>query len=352
MSFHRGPRANPVVRRISMLHRFVRRPFMKWALLLSVLAVSALAQSERGTIAGTVTDSSGAVIPGAKVTVTNEATNITLNFTTNEAGNFVAPSVSVGSYSVRVDQEGFRPYRKTGIAVDAATTVRADVQLEVGTAQQVVEVKAEAVQLQAENAKSSATVTNKLVDELPLVVGGTLRSPFDLAQLTPEAQQLGGDNGFILGGGQAASYGTNLDGVSANTTRALQQSWVAVNAPSIEAITEFTVDTNGFKAEYGHAGGGVMNFVSKSGTNSLHGTAYEFLRNDAMDANNFFNNALGISKPVYKQHDFGFSVGGPVYLPKLYHGRNKTFFFAAYEAFRNRHGATGSSATIPTPELP
>src|SRR5712692_4804633 len=351
MSFHRGPRANPVVRRISMFHRSVGWPLLNWVLLLSVLAVSALAQSERGTIAGTVRDSSEAVIPRARVTVTNEATNITLNFTTNEAGNFAAPSLSVGSYSVRVDHEGFRPYRKTGIAVDAATTVRADVQLEVGTSQQVVEVKAEAVQLQTENAKSSATVTNKLVDELPLVVGGTLRSPFDLAQLTPEAKQLGGDNGFILGGGQAASYGTNLDGVSANTTRALQQSWVAVNAPSIEAITEFTVDTNGFKAEYGHAGGGVMNFVSKSGTNSLHGTVYEFLRNDAMDANNFFNNALGIPKPIYKQHDFGFSVGGPVYLPKLYHGRNKTFFFAAYEAFRNRNGATGSSATIPTPEM-
>src|SRR5260370_374716 len=343
MSFHRGPRANPVVRRISMLHRFVRRPFMKWALLLSVLAVSALAQSERGTIAGTVTDSSGAVIPGAKVTVTNEATNITLNFTTNEAGNFVAPSVSVGSYSVRVDQEGFRPYRKTGIAVDAATTVRADVQLEVGTAQQVVEVKAEAVQLQAENAKSSATVTNKLVDELPLVVGGTLRSPFDLAQMTAESKQLGGDNGFILGGVQAAGYGTTLDGVSTNTTRALSQSWVAVNAPSLEAITEFTVDTNGFKAEYGHAAGGVMTFVSKSGTNDFHGSAYEFLRNNVLDANNFFNNARGIARPIYKQHDFGASAGGPVWIPRLYNGRNKSFFFFAYEGFRNRAGAPGAT---------
>src|SRR5260370_33033572 len=111
MSFHRGPRANPVVRRISMLHRFVRRPFMKWALLLSVLAVSALAQSERGTIAGTVTDSSGAVIPRAKVTVTNEATNITLKFTTNEAGDIFAPSGSGGSHPVRLSKEEFRSVR-------------------------------------------------------------------------------------------------------------------------------------------------------------------------------------------------------------------------------------------------
>ncbi len=182
-----------------------------------------------------------------------------------------------------------------------------------------------------------------MVDELPLVVGGTLRSPFDLAALTPEAKNLGGDNGFILGGGQAASYGTTLDGVSANTTRALSMSWVAVNAPSIDAITEFTVDTNGFKAESGTAGGGNMTFVSKSGTNAFHGTAYEFLRNQKLDANNFFNNARGIAIPIYKQHDFGGTVGGPVVIPKLYNGKNKTFFFVAYEAFRNHAGAGGAT---------
>src|SRR4029450_4372460 len=111
-------------------------------------------------------------------------------------------------------------------------------------------------------------MTTKVVDELPLVVGGAMRSPFNLAALTPEAKNLGGDNGFILGGGQAAAYGTTLDGVNANTTRALSQSWVAVNAPSIEAVTEFTVDTNGFKAEYGQASGGIISFACKSGANN------------------------------------------------------------------------------------
>lgn len=189
------------------------------------------------------------------------------------------------------------------------------------------------------------------MDELPLVVGGTLRSPFDLATMTPEAKQLGGDNGFMLGGGQAARYGTNLDGVSANTTRALSQSWVATNAPSLEAITEFAVDTNGFKAEFGHAGGGIMNFVSKSGTNQYHGSAYEFLRNNAFDANNFFNNRAGIKIPIYQQNDFGASIGGPVWIPKLYNGKNKSFFFFSYEAFRNRAGATGFSQSVPTSEM-
>ncbi len=315
------------------------------------LALAAFAQSERGTISGTVRDQSGAIVVGAKVTVTNIANNSTTSLSANEAGDFIAPSLQVGNYNVRVEKDGFRPSVITGIKVDAASGVRADVTLEIGTTATAVEVAAASLQLATENAKTSSTVTNKMVDELPLVVGGTLRSPFDLATLTPEAKQVGGDNGFILGGGQAASYGTNLDGVSANTTRALSQSWVAVNAPSLEAVTEFTVDTNGFKAEYGHAGGGVMNFVSKSGTNTYHGSAYEFLRNNVMDANNWFNNRAGIKRPVYKQHDFGGSFGGPVHIPKLYQGKDKTFFFAAYEAFRNRAGATGFSATVPTAEM-
>src|SRR5260221_877905 len=260
----------------------------------AVLSIGAAwAQSERGTISGSVRDASGAVVPAAKVVVTNAGTGLTLTLSTGDTGSYSAPGLAVGEYSVRVEKAGFRPAAVSGVTVNAATSVRVDVALEVGASQQVVEVAAAAVQLSTEDAKSSATVTNKLVDELPLVVGGTLRSPFDLAQMTPESKQLGGDNGFILGGGQAAGYGTTLDGVSTNTTRALSQSWVAVNAPSLEAITEFTVDTNGFKAEYGHAAGGVMTFVSKSGTNEFHGSAYEFLRNNVLDANNFFNNARG-----------------------------------------------------------
>ena len=327
------------------------RSKFKHVILMACVAFSAFAQSERGTIAGTVRDQSGAIIVGAKVTVTNTANNSTTSLSANDAGDFIAPSLQVGNYNVRVEKEGFRPSVVTGLKLDASSSVRADITLEVGSTTTAVEVAAASLQLATENAKTSSTVTNKMVDELPLVVGGTLRSPFDLATLTPEAKNVGGDNGFILGGGQAASYGTNLDGVSANTTRALSQSWVAVNAPSLEAVTEFSVDTNGFKAEYGHAGGGVMNFVSKSGTNDYHGSAYEFLRNNAMDANNWFNNRAGIKRPIYKQHDFGGSFGGPIYIPKLYRGKDKTFFFASYEAFRNRAGATGFSATVPTEEM-
>src|SRR5215467_13465960 len=321
-------------------------------LLFACLAISAaFAQSERGTITGTIVDSSGAVVPGARVTVTNTLTNVSSSTLSTETGSYTAASLPVGEYTLRVEKAGFSSAVLSGITLNAASTMRADVKLEVGTAMQTVEVNASAQLLSTESAKTSVTVTNKLVDELPLLVGGTLRSPFDLAALTPEAKNIGGDDGFILGGGQAAGYGTTLDGISTNTTRALQQSWVASNAPSLEAVTEFTVDTNGFKAEYGHASGGVMTFASKSGSNQLHGTAYEFLRNNDLDANRFFSNKAGIPRAIYKQHDFGFSAGGPIWIPKVYKGKDKSFFFFAYEGFRNRAGATAFTTTVPTPEM-
>jgi hypothetical protein len=265
---------------------FVIRGFLCFAL----LAIGAFAQNERGTITGAVRDASGAVVPDARVTVTNSATNVAIVAATNGQGEYTVPSLSPGSYTVRVEKSGFRPSEEKGLNLDAAQTVRADSTLEVGTSTQAVEVQANAIQLQTEDAKNSVTLQNKLVDDLPLVVNGTVRTPFDLASLTPDAKNLGGDNGFSIGGGQAAAYGTSLDGVSTNTSRALSKSWVASNSPSVEAIEQFTVDTNGYKAEYGHAGGGNLTYASKSGTNQLHGSAYEFLRNNDLDANNWFSN--------------------------------------------------------------
>ncbi|HLH03214.1 MAG TPA: carboxypeptidase regulatory-like domain-containing protein [Bryobacteraceae bacterium] len=310
-----------------------------------------MAQSGRGNIAGAVKDSSGAVVPGAHVTVVNEATGQRFNLTTNEAGEYTAADVPVGVYDVSVAKEGFRDSQIKALNVDAGVTERADVNLELGQARQTVEVQATALQLNSEDARTSVTVNNTLVNTLPLVVGGTVRSPFDLAALTPEAKNTGSSQGFALGGGQADSYQATLDGVSVNTSRALQKNWVASNAPSVEAITQFTVDTNGFKAEYGHAGGGVMMFVAKSGTNQFHGSAYEFLRNNDFDANDWFSNRAGKPRQIYKQNDFGATVGGPVLIPKVYNGKNKTFFFFSYEGFRNRNGATNATATIPTPEM-
>ncbi len=319
--------------------------------LLMAACCSAWAQSGRGNVSGTVRDSTGAVVPGAKVAVTNMATNETIALETNASGDYTAPNVSVGTYDVRVQKEGFNQADVKDVIVNAAETARVDVTLQIGQSRQVLQVEATALQVNSEDSRTTVTVNQTLVNELPLVVAGTVRSPFDLAALTPEAKNTGTSEGFALGGGQADSYQATLDGVSINTSRALQKNWVTSNAPSVEAITQFTVDTNGFKAEYGHAGGGAMLFIAKSGTNSLHGSAYEFVRNTDFDANDWFSNRAGKARQIYKQNDFGFTVGGPVYIPKVYHGRDKTFFFFSYEGFRNRNGATNATATVPTPEM-
>jgi hypothetical protein len=312
----------------------------------------AAGQSERGTITGAVRDASGSVIPGATVTITNDATSVKIDTTTNATGEFAVPSLQPGVYTIRVEKTGFRPSEEKGLSLDAATTVRADATLQIGTSKEAIEVQATAVQLQTEDSKNSVTLQNKLVDDLPLVVNGTVRTPFDLASLAPDAKNLGGDNGFSVGGGQVAAYGTSLDGVSTNTSRALSKSWVASNSPSVEAIEQFTVDTNGYKAEYGHAGGGNLTYASKSGTAQYHGSAYEFLRNNDFDANNFFSNSSRIPISIYKQNDFGATAGGPIWIPKLVHrDSHKNFFFFSYEGFRNRTGANGTAFTVPTPEM-
>jgi hypothetical protein len=221
-----------------------------------------------------------------------------------------------------------------------------NVTLELGQVSESIQVEAALDQLQTSTAKVSTAVNNKMVDELPLVVGGAMRGVFDLALITPEANEPE-DKGFTVGGAQGGSYGATLDGVSILTARFNSVEWANVNTPSVDAITEFAVETNGFKAEFGRGQGGMITFSSKSGTNNLHGTLYEFLRNDALDARRFFEDEKG----KYKQHDFGYSVGGPVYIPKVYNGKNKTFFFTSGEWFRNRVGAASGRFSVPTAEM-
>src|SRR5438094_6284580 len=186
-------------------------------------------------------------------------------------------------------------------------------------------------------------ITGTVKDATGAVVPGA----FDLATITPEVAG-SGDSNLRIGGGRIGGYGMTLDGTAITVARPdAQVSWSQINSPSVEALTEFAVEAGGFKAETGHASGGTISFVSKSGTNDLHGDAYEFLRNQDLDARGFF----AATKAVYKQNDFGVTVGGPVWLPKIYNGRNKTFFFFSYEGFRNRVGATATPYSVPPPEF-
>jgi len=315
--------------------------------LLSVgLAGLCLAQTDRGIINGTVTDPSGAAIAGARVVATNTATNVATTTVTTSSGDFTIPALPVGTYQVRIEMQGFKAATRSGVVLTAGSAATVNAQLEVGQLTESVEVTASLELLQTSTAKASTAVSNRLVDELPLVVGGAMRGIFDLALITPEATQPG-DDSFNVGGGQGGAYGATLDGVTVLTGRFNSVQWTNVNTPSVDAITEFAVETNGFKAEYGRGQGGMITFTSKSGTNEVHGTLYEFLRNDALDSRRFFEARKG----KYKQHDFGWSVGGPVWLPKLYDGRNRTFFFGAGEWFRNRIGAGSGRFSMPTPEM-
>lgn len=310
-----------------------------------ILTLALVAQSERGNITGLATDPSGAAVAGAEVIVTQRDTNAAVKAVTSTEGEYNVPNLLPGAYRIDISASGFKRYVQQNLVVSAGGTIRIDAKLQLGQVTEAVEVTTAAATIQTENAKVSTLVENKLVDELPLVVGGAMRSPFNLVAVAAEAR--GDGQRLALGGGQVAQWDATLDGHSVGTNRSGDTAEAALNTPSVESLTEFSVDTNGFKAEYGQAGGGVMTFASKSGTNRFHGSAYDFLRNDAMDARNFFAR----TRSVYRQNDFGFTAAGPVIIPKVYDGRNRTFFFTSFEGFRNRVGANDTILSVPTPEM-
>ena len=258
----------------------------RWAFIIlgtMTLAVPALsfAQSERGTVTGVVRDSSNAVVPGVAVTVLNVETNAATNVITSDSGTYSAVNLPPGTYRVQAVLEGFQTSIAEGVSVTPGGAARVDLTLSAGGVTSEIKVSPTRTPLHTEDARSVTAVSNKLIDELPLVVGGAMRSPFDLISTVPEARGSGGN--VSLGGGQGGAYGATLDGVSVNTNRNADATETAFLTPSLEAITEFSVETNGFKPEFGQAGGGVITFASKSGTNILRGSVYEFHRNDAFD---------------------------------------------------------------------
>jgi len=324
-----------------------RRGSLRLILLAAVAAIPLLSQGDRGEITGTVRDASGAVVPAAQITVVQRSTNVSYKTTTSTAGDYTVPSLPVGAYQVKVDVRGFKISITDNVVVSPGGETRVDVNLEVGTAQQSIEVTAQTQTIQTENARVATNVSSAMVDSLPVQVNGTSRSPFDLASAA--AGEVNSAGTFRIGGGND-TVGVTLDGSSVTGDKigsdAGDGGAAAMNSPSVEALTEFNVESSGFKAETGNASGGTLSFVSKSGTNQFHGSAFEFLRNQDFDAKGFFNSV----RPVYMQNNFGVTAGGPVYIPKVYNGKNKTFFFSSYEGFRNRAGAgNGTYYSVPPP---
>jgi hypothetical protein len=318
------------------------------ALILSV-STACWAQASRGAIAGSVHDPAGAVVPNATVTITNTETNSNYPLATNSDGRFTYPALPPGTYKVTVSAPGFKEAIQEGITVSIGSTATLDIALQVGQTSQSVTVNADAQQIQTESSDVGTTVSGALIAQLPLNFSGVVRSPLQFMTLTPGFQGDSTGNAqsqasFKLNGAGTGQADVLLDGSSIQLASPNYQWNFGI---SVDAVNEFKVQTSTFAAEYGRTGGGFVNVASKSGTNEFHGAVYDLLKNSAFDANSWQNNHLGIGKANDTQNDFGGFGGGPIFIPKLYDGRGKSFWFFSYEGFRFKSGGpqVGSTAT-------
>ncbi|HWB99329.1 MAG TPA: carboxypeptidase-like regulatory domain-containing protein, partial [Bryobacteraceae bacterium] len=326
--------------------RTPQRPWhpLRALLLITILPALLPAQSEKAQITGTIADASGASIPTAEVTATNVATGEKRSVLSGESGMYTVPLLEPGRYEIAVTKQGFRTTSRAGIELHVNQTMRVDFALEVGGVSESVQVTGAAPALQAETSDLGQIVENRQILELPL----NGRNTIGLAALSAGVRPQGtfgsnpatgnytGWGNFSANGGLANANEVLVDGLPV-TTSAI--GGVAM-MPAVDATQEFKVQTNNFSAEFDRTAGGVLNLSLKSGSNALHGSAYEFLRNDKFDAADFFTNRAGRAKPVLRYNQFGASAGGPI-------RKDKTFFFALYEGFRQHMGRV-YTATVPT----
>ena len=341
------------MRSVSFLQRFITATFF-----VLITAGTALSQSDRGAIAGTVLDSTGAIVANAHVVAKGVDTSSEYAATTGPTGGYRMPEVKVGIYNVTVTAAGFKTDQKTAVQVQVNTVSTLDFALTIGDVKETLTVVADAPSIQSESSDIGTVVGRRQIEDLPLSLAATgqshLRSVESFVFLAPGTAGPGtNDSSGIfeskLNGGQEFSTEVLLDGAS--IVHAELGSTFDENAPSIEALSEFKVTTSTLPAEFGRTSGGVESFTTRSGTNLFHGTALALFHNDKWNANSWTNNFQGAAKPRDHQKDYGGNLGGPVWIPKLYNGRDKTFFFFSWEQYRNNQGlsSAGSPATIPTP---
>ena len=311
------------------------RKCLLWACCLLAATATLRAQSAVAQLTGQVTDPSGAVVINATVTVTNVATGIRLETSANGEGYYSFPVLQPGQYKLSVESQGFRPVTQSGIILRVNQSARIDVKLEVGQTTEAITVEAPTPMINAENVSVGAVIDSKKIVEMPL----NGRSFMDLALLTPGVARAGGAQGqwaLTVAGGRPQNNNFLLDGTQ-NTDGDFNK---AVVSPSIDLIQEFKVQTSSYSAEFGRAGAGQINVVTRSGGNDVHGTAYEFFRNSAMDARQFTSPS---KLPYFNRHQFGATAGGPVI-------RNRTFFFVNYEGVRRVQGQS-AIGSVPVPAL-
>jgi hypothetical protein len=314
-----------------------------------MLPVFLNAQSYTASIRGVVSDASQAPLPGAKVTVTDADRNTSQTATSDSAGRYVVTSLPPGHYRLAVEASGFKKYEHSVFELQVQQQATIDAQLGLGVVATSVDVNATAPLLNTTSSTLGQVVDNKFILSLPLAG----RSPLALVQLTPGVTPSnlnpGGQSNtnFTANGTRNSTADVLLDGISVAN---IEQNSGITNLeyqPSVDAVQEFKVQTNFFSAEFGNTGGSVINMITKSGTNSVHGDVYEFHRNSALNANNWFSNRAGRAIPDFTRNVFGGTVGGPVRIPHFYNGKDKTFFFYDYEGTRQSSAST-KTMTVPT----
>lgn len=310
--------------------------------LLALAASSLLSQTATGTLDGRVTDATGAVIPDAKISIVSGQTNFRQELSTNTLGAFVRPFLLPGTYQVTVEKQGFRRYSESNVRITVQQTVSLDIVLTLGDTSTTVEVSASTAQLSTSSSTVSTVIGNKAIMDLPL----NGRNPFALASLVPGVVPGGGSTPWISGGRNASSEIT-IDG----TSIILPENNVGINTiaytPPVDTVQEFSIVTNALAAEYGRTGGGTINVSTRSGGNAFHGSAFEFLRNSKLDANNFFSNRARTPLAAFQRNQFGGTLGGPISIPGLYKGKDKTFFFISEQSTVQR-SASLFTTTVPT----
>jgi hypothetical protein len=318
-----------------------------------VFALVAFAQTDRGTITGTIGDPAGAVVAGAKVEAKNIATGAVYEVASTDTGNYTIAQLPAGTYEMSVTVAGFKKFVRQNLTVQVAGTIRIDVVLEVGATSESVTVTEAAPLLKTESGELSHNVTTDRLDNLPAITLGAagalgnIRNPLQAITLLP-GTQFATDNTLRVNGMPSSTYSIRVEGQDA--TNGITRQSTQVNQAGLDAIQEVTVQTSNYAAEFGQAGGGYFNYTMKSGTNSFHGSGYDYFVNEALNSPvPFTDDGTGHHiRNRQRRDDYGFTFGGPIAIPKLYNGHDKTFFFFNFEQFRETQRISTGLDTVPT----
>lgn len=316
-----------------------------WLSALLLAAPAIYAQGGFGAIRGSIKDSSGAIVPGVKIAAVDVSTGTRNDALTDSEGNYTLPRLKPSVYQISAEANGFKKLDRKGIALRVSDNLTLDLVLEVGALNETVTVTGEAPLLRTADAQSGEVITNTMISNIPQLS----RDPLRLLVLAGNVQGSGSraepGSDTRINGGRTVGLEYRVDGVTAGTGMGHK---VVDTTPSMETVAEFKVITNGISAEYGRLSGGAVEVVTKSGSNAWHGQLFEYFQNDHLNANSWQQNALGGKKVKFSQNIYGGTIGGPVSIPKVYQGQNKTFFFFNYEGMRRRQAGSLQQTSVPT----